>query len=538
MDSWISTGLLLASQGSSLRSYRGLSSLLALILWQFTYPVHAEEACEQPAGRFASIEGSVEVQSGEAQGWRAAKLDHRLCEGDTIRVGEHSRAAVYLVNEAVLRIDRNTTMRLLHLSEKIEERSLLDIIKGAFQSMSRQPRRLMVNTPYLNGMIEGTEFLVRVEDDRASILVLEGKVLASNAAGSLKVAPGESATAEAGKAPQPRIVVRPRNAVQWALYYPPVLYLRPDEFPPGPGWQGRVRQSIEFYLRGDLQKAFDSIANVPETVPDPRFFAYRASLLLAVGRVDEANADIGRALRLAPNDSNALALQAIIAVVQNDKDKALTIAQTAVAVAPNSATALIALSYARQARFDLEGARASLEKVVKLDPKNALAWARLAELWSSFGRLDRALKAAQKAVALDPDLSRTQTVLGFAYLTEVKVRQAKEAFEKAIALDQADPLPRLGLGLAKIREGDLHEGRQEIEIAASLDPNNSIVRSYLGKAYYEEKRIPLDEREYAIAKELDPKDPTPWFYDAIAKQTTNRPVEALRDMQKAIELND
>jgi hypothetical protein len=37
---------------------------------------------------------------------------------------------------------------------------------------------------------------------------------------------------------------------------------------------------------------------------------------------------------------------------------------------------------------------------------------------------------------------------------------------------------------------------------------------------------------------MDPKDPTPWFYDAILKQTTNRPVEALHDMQKAIELND
>ena len=41
-----------------------------------------------------------------------------------------------------------------------------------------------------------------------------------------------------------------------------------------------------------------------------------------------------------------------------------------------------------------------------------------------------------------------------------------------------------------------------------------------------------------MAKYLDPKDPTPWFYDAIRKQTTNRPVEALQDMQKAIELND
>ena len=179
-----------------------------------------------------------------------------------------------------------------------------------------------------------------------------------------------------------------------------------------------------------------------------------------------------------------------------------------------------------------------LKKRVQLDPKNALAWARLAELWSSFGRLEQALKAAQKAVILEPDLSRTQTVLGFAYLTAVKTAQAKEAFNKAIALDQADPLPRLGLGLAKIREGDLHEGRREIDVAASLDPNSSVVRSYLGKAYYEEKRIPLDEGQYAIAKELDPKDPTPWFYDAIAKQTTNRPVEALHDLQKSIELNE
>jgi hypothetical protein len=41
-----------------------------------------------------------------------------------------------------------------------------------------------------------------------------------------------------------------------------------------------------------------------------------------------------------------------------------------------------------------------------------------------------------------------------------------------------------------------------------------------------------------MAKQLDPRDPTPYFYDAIRKQTTNRPVEALQDMEKAIELND
>ena len=515
----------------------GCPALFAAACCVLTSGVHAQDHCEEPAGRFASIDGEVDVQSGGAY-WRTAQGDQPLCEGDTIRVGDRSRVAIQLINNAVLRIDQNTSIRLVNISSKTDERSWLDLVSGAVQSFSRQPWLLRVTTPHLKGDIDGTEFYVQADDDRSLLIVLEGRVLVSNDKGYLALASGQAATAEAGKAPVYRIMVRPRDAVQWALYYPPVLYLRPDEFPPGPGWQGMVRQSIELYLRGDRQQAFEGIATVPETVPDPRFFVYRASLLLAVGRVDEAGADLKRALRLAPNDSNALALQSVIAVVQNEKDQALNAAQRAVEAAPDSATALIALSYAQQARFDLEGARESLEKAVQLDPKNALAWARLAELWSSFGRLEQALKAAQKAVILEPDLSRTQTVLGFAYLTEVKTTQAQEAFAKAIALDQADPLPRLGLGLAKIREGDLHEGRREIEVAASLDPNSSIVRSYLGKAYYEEKRMPLEEHQYSIAEDLDPKDPTPWFYDAIAKQTTNRPVEALQDMQKAIELND
>lgn len=501
-----------------------------------THSVNAYALCRNPVGKFASIEGKVDVQDrGGSQ--RAAQLDIQLCEGDTIHVGDRSRTAVQLINNAVLRIDQNTTIRLVNITGETDRQSWIELISGAIESFSHQPWLLRVTTPHFKGDIGGTEFYVQVEDKRSLLIVLEGWVLVSNAKGRLTIASGQAASAEAGKAPERYTVVRPRDAVQWALYYPPVLYLRPDEFLPGPGWQGMVRQSIEFYLRRDLQKAFESIATVPETVRDPRFFAYRASLLLAVGRVDEASPDIERALRLAPNDSNALALHSIIAVVQNDKDKALRVAKRAVEAAPHSATALIALSYAQQARFDLEDTRASLEKAVQLDPPNALAWARLAELWSSFGRLNQALKAAQKAVILEPKLSRTQTVLGFAYLMQVRTTRAKEAFDKAIALDQADPLPRLGLGLAKIREGDLHGGRREIEVAASLDPNNSIVRSYLGKSYYEEKRMPLNEREYATAKDLDPKDPTPWFYDAIAKQTTNRPAEALHDLERSIELN-
>ncbi len=449
------------------------------------------QPCERWMGKMVSVQGTVDARKAGDTQWLPANIEDTFCPGDTIRVGSKSRADLALFTlEAV----------------KEESGARLNMLKGAAHFFSRTPRRLEVQTPYTVAGVRGTEFLIRIEPGRTLLTVYEGAVLVQNTAGSLTLQSGQSAVAEAGKPPVLRTVVRPRDAVQWALYYPPVIYTPPEA------------------------------AALPAT--DARLHAQRAAQLLAVGRVDEASAEIERALSLDPRAGDALALQAVVQVVQNRKDEALETAERAVSADPASATARIALSYAQQARFDLNAARASLEEAVKLDPANALAWARLSEMHMSFGYLDEAMAAAKRAAAADPNLSRTQTVLGFAHLAQVETKHAREAFEKAIVFDQADPLPRLGMGLAVIRDGSLDEGGRQIEIAASLDPNNSLIRSYLGKTYYEEKRTGLDEREYAIAKELDPNDPTPNFYDAIAKHTTNRPVEALRDYQKAIELND
>ncbi len=485
--------------------FRFLFSSLMFILVMVCLSISswAEEPCESWVGKIVSVQGSVEARRVSETHWDPVHLNDTYCSGDIIRVQKNSRAALVLINVATLRLDQESTITFSRVEEK--QTLLLKLLKGAAHFFSRIPHALKLATPFVNGVVEGTEFFVRVDENKTFISIFEGKVLASNATGSLALTSGQSAIAEAGKAPVSHVVVRPRDAVHWALYYPPVIYGK---------------------------------APVEEDTNDPRFLVYQASMLLSVGRVDEAKSKIEQALKKDPKYGDAIALQSIIAVVQNEKDKALDLARQAVETDPKSATARIALSYAQQASFNLEGARTSLEEAVKLAPENALAWARLAELWSSFGDLDKSLEAAQKAVDLNQDMERIQTVLGFVYLMQVMTVDSKAAFEKAIELDQAAPLPRLGLGLAKIREGNLKEGGREIEIAASLDPNNSLIRSYLGKVYYEEKRTKLDGREYAIAKELDPKDPTPWFYDAIAKQTTNRPVEALQNLQKAIELNN
>jgi tetratricopeptide (TPR) repeat protein len=233
-----------------------------------------------------------------------------------------------------------------------------------------------------------------------------------------------------------------------------------------------------------------------------------------------------------------MALKSVIALSKNQLTKAENLALQAAKRNPESAIAKIALSYIYQARFDIDKALLATQQATQLSPENALAWARLAELRLASGNRSGALKAAENAQNLNPKPPRTQTVLGFVFLAQINIGRAHQSFSQAIMLDPSDPLTHLGLGLVKIRSGQLEQGTRELETAANLDPNNAIIRSYLGKAYYELKNENFAETEFSLAKEMDPNDPTPWFYDAILKQTQNRPIEALHDMQKAIELNN
>jgi len=391
------------------------------------YPALSPAAapCDPWVAKMVSVQGAVEVRRARQTQWQPAHLNDNYCPGDRIQVGERSRADIVLANQPVLRLDQHTTITLGGLKE--QRTSLIELIRGALYFFSRLPRGLEVQTILVNAGVQGTEGLILAEDTRTVISIFEGMVLAANQFGNLTLSGGQSAVVEQNRAPASIVLVRPRDGVRWAIYYPPTLYFRAGDFA-GPDWQGMVRSSIEAYTRGDLQAAFESIKGIPDTLGEPRFFAYRASLLLAVGRVDEASKDIERALSLSPNYSDAFALQSIVAVAQNDKEKALTLAQKAITADPNSASAFIALSYAQQSIFNLEDARRSLQQAVQLRPENALAWARLAELHMSFADLDEALEAAKKAVALEPNLSRTRTVLGFAYLTQVDTTESKKAF--------------------------------------------------------------------------------------------------------------
>ena len=501
------------------------------------FPTTAYAAqCKNWVAKVHSIQGVVQVRKNIADGdstsqkkWLPVKLNDTFCKGDILRVQQNSRAALLLNNESVLRLSPNTTITFTDLSA--DQPSKVDLAEGIAHFISRVRAAFEVITPFLNAAIEGTEFVVMVDPNlkQAEVTVFEGKVRAYNQYGEVKLTANQTALAKQGQAPVLQLKATPRDAVNWSLYYP-VIFAATESH------NERVDESIAAYRAGQVTTALAKLEN--EKNLDAASLAWRASLYLSVGDIEQAEKDLIKASSLKPRYSAALAMQAVIRIVQNDKENGLKLAQQAVESDQTSATAKLALSYAQQANFNIDGALATLQQAVKDEKDHSLAWTRLAEVYLMHGELDEALNAAQLANTLNPNTGRTHTVLGFAYLTRIEIKQAIDAFNTAIKKDQTDPLARLGLGLATIRSGDLKNGRREIEYAATLDPNNALIRSYLGKAYYEEKRNDVAATQFEMARALDPNDPTAYFYDAIRKQSENLNVQSLKDMQLAIEKND
>jgi Tfp pilus assembly protein PilF len=457
-------------------------------------------------GQVAAVQNQVETRRANETSWSASTLHQPLYGLDRVRTGAGSRAAIVYSDRTVQRLNEKSEIEIQ--APGAGQPGVLKVLSGTAYFSSRAPKDYgRIETPTVTAAIKGTEFVVEVgADTTTTITMLEGVVEATNAQGSLTVTKGEQAFVEPGKAPVKRIVVHPRDAVAWALYYPPVL-------------GGKDAQHLT------------------EMGPDGESLS-RAAQLLSTGNVAEARPLIDEVRAKNSKDPVALALASTVATSQDDRKEAMSLGEQAVAADPNSAAAALAVSYAAQAQFDIRRAREMAEKAAQLDPDSSVALARVAELRMAEGDIAGAESAAAAAVQKNPGDARAASVLGFVDLAQLKTAQAESRFEAAVASDQSLSMARLGLGIARIRRGRVADGRQELQVAASLDPDDSLLRSYLGKALYEEKLNDDAAKELATAKELDPLDPTPYLYDAIRKQNENRPVEALADLQASIARND
>ncbi|MFO1430685.1 MAG: tetratricopeptide repeat protein [Candidatus Competibacteraceae bacterium] len=333
---------------------------------------------------------------------------------------------------------------------------------------------------------------------------------------------------------------RARTGLGWVYLADGELNAALKEFqqPQPPSLMTLVGMANALYRLNRLDESNRTLLEAERRFPtSPIPWTQAALNALIQGDVPEARQALDRALKLDPKYAPAYALRSNIALVQNQRAHALEAARQAVAVNPDSPSAWLSLSLVQQAEFQLDDALQSARKAVELDPDNPQALIQESRLLFGQGRIEKAFKRAEQARRKGPQDALVNSTWGFLQLARFNTDKAMAAFKQAIAQNPTLGEPHLGLGITLFRQNKTRKAVEEMEKATLLEPQVSLYQSYLGKAYYEIKQDQLAQKHLNLAKQLDPRDPTPYFYDAILKESINRPVEALQNVQKSIELN-
>ncbi len=150
-----------------------------------------------------------------------------------------------------------------------------------------------------------------------------------------------------------------------------------------PGYS-TVRENVSVNLSGQVQNVV--VAMIPEGSIDPSRSSSAGVVppkaiketekglhAMQIGKLDETQTHLTRALAIAPNFADGNYLMGVLLLRRNESGKALTYLQKAVDIAPNHAPALLALGQAAYLQRDYSHATLSLEQSLREQPRSPQA---------------------------------------------------------------------------------------------------------------------------------------------------------------------
>jgi len=217
--------------------------MLVLILFVFSFShIHicwAEEKTNV-AAIVTSISGTLLVLPYKTEKWVEARKGTFLYEGDQLKTGPNSKAAITFANGIELKINENSTFTI-QITEEKEMKNAIDLFIGEiFSKVMIEGVKFEMRTPVAVAAVRGTEFNTKVKEDKlTTFLVYKGIVEVWNELGSVTLTQAKRTVVQPNQAPQPPEEVN--------------LELEPK-------WQEEVR--IEGRLRIELESR-EQVASLP-----------------------------------------------------------------------------------------------------------------------------------------------------------------------------------------------------------------------------------------------------------------------------------
>ncbi|TAN39605.1 MAG: tetratricopeptide repeat protein [Nitrospirae bacterium] len=237
-----------------------------------------------------------------------------------------------------------------------------------------------------------------------------------------------------------------------------------------------------------------------------------------------------------PADERFPVMIADFSTTLDDTVRAEAAMRSALSINPNSAEALSV--HGRQ--YYLSGrsseAEASYRRALALDPAHTRSMSELGKLLMEKGHFEESYEQLSEALRREPRVSSSWSKRGMLMNWIENLPSSGKDLARATELNPGDYQSLTGLGVIALKEGRTREAVQYFLKAGLMDANYAEPHIFLAIAHYQLAEIDQALEELRLAAALDPKDPVPHIITYIIYQDTYRPMQAVEEATKALEL--
>jgi len=273
-------------------------------------------------------------------------------------------------------------------------------------------------------------------------------------------------------------VVAPESEVAAAIPVAPsgemAVVAEQQQAPTKDAWQEALGRAAANDFAGSVELFTEAVEDDPD---DPVRHETFAKVLYQLERLEEAEAEIRKAVELAPDNANSRMILYSIQMSAGDEAGARETLLAAREVLPRDLRILEQIAYLANERGDTAEAIEAYEAMTGIDPAHAEAWLALGDLYAEAGENEKSAAAYGKVVALEPTNAH-QIFYNLGALkvnkpdrTDADTRQAVTAFRKALEFkpDFAPALKQLAFALLGV--GDRSGAREALERYVEVAPD-------------------------------------------------------------------